>query len=155
MANVTAVTALTTGVTYFEYMGVAADPYTSCSVLANVTTAAVTITWAEVAIFKGTPPLNGTASLSRLGFTSVAATYNSTGIKSTAVTATVAPGDQLWAAIGSSATTPFQVRGMLADNIQTGVFQTGTTRPSTAAVPFTTTIGGAAAVPAKLAMKCT
>jgi hypothetical protein len=155
MANLTAVTALTTGTTYFEYMGVAAKPYTSCSVLANVTTAAVTITWAEVAIFKGTPPLNTTASLTRLGSTSVAATYNSTGRKSTAVTATVAAGDPLWVALGSSATTPFQVRGMLADDIQSGVFQTGAVQPSAAGTPYTTTLGGATAVPARVAMKCT
>jgi hypothetical protein len=154
-ANLTAVTALTTGVTYFEYMGVAPKAYTSCSVLANVTTAAVTITWAEVAVFKGTPPLFTTASLTRLGSASVSATFNSTGIKSTAVTVATTPGDPLWVAFGSSATTPFQIRGVLADNLQSGVFQTGTVQPSAASTPFTTTLGGAAAVPAWVRMKCT
>lgn len=154
-ANLTAVTALTTGTTYFEYMGVAPKAYTSCSVLANVTTAAVTITWAEVGIFKGTPPLNGTASLTRLGSTSVAATFNSTGRKSTAVTVTTAPGDNLWVAFGASATTPFQIRGQLADDLQSGVFQTGAVQPSVAGTPFTTTLGGATAVPGWVRMKCT
>ncbi|MDB5254176.1 MAG: hypothetical protein JWL80_242 [Parcubacteria group bacterium] len=154
-ANLTTVTALTTGVTYFQYMGVAGKPYTSCSVLQNVTTLAATITWAEVGVFKGTPVLNGAASLTRLGFTSVAATYNTLGRKSTAVTVAAAAGDQLWVAFGSSATTPFQVRGMLADDLQSGVFQTGTVRPSLAALPFATTLGGAAAVPAWVSMKCT
>ena len=153
-ANLTAVTAITSGTTYFEYMGVAPKAYTSCNVLENVTTAVATPTWAEVALFKGTPVLNGAASLTLLGFTSVTATYNTTGRKSTAVSASINPGDQLWVAHGSLATTPFQVRGQLADDLQSGVFQTGVVRPSLAATPFTTTLSTATAVPAWITMKC-
>jgi hypothetical protein len=153
-ATLTAVTALTTGTTYFEYVGVAGKAYTTCTVLTNVTTLAATITWAEVAVFKGAPVLNGNASLTRLGFTNVATTYNSTGRKSTAVTVTAAAGDNLWVAYGSTATTPFQIRGLLADDIQSGVFQTATVRPSTASSPQATTLGGATAIPGWVSMKC-
>ncbi len=155
-ANLTAVTAITSTNSYFEYIGVAAKPYTTCTVLQNVTTAAATITWAEVAIFRGTPVLNGNASLTRLGYTSVSGTYNSTGRKSTAVTLTGAfTGDNLWVAWGSQATTAFQVRGMLADDLQSGVFQTATIRPSLASSPQATTLGGATAVPGWVMVKCT
>ncbi|HEV2601810.1 MAG TPA: hypothetical protein VGT41_05980 [Candidatus Babeliales bacterium] len=153
-ANLTTVTALTTGVSYFQYMGVAPKAYTTCTVLQNVTTAAATITWAEVAVFKGNPVLNGAASLTRLGSANVAATYNSIGRKSTAVTVAAVTGDNLWVAFGSSATTPFQVRGMLADDLQSGVFQTATIQPSLAASPQATVLGGATVVPAWVSMRC-
>ena len=153
--SLTAVTALTTGLTHFTYMGAAAKNYTSCSILVNVTTAGATITWAEVAIFKGIPPMNTTASLTRLGSTNVSATFNSIGRKVTAVTVSVAAGDTMWIAYGSSATTPFQLRGLLSDDLQSGVFQTGSVQPSAAGTPFTTTLATATAVPAWARMKCT
>lgn len=153
--SLTAVTALTSGTTYFEYIGSTSKIYTSCSLIQNVTTAAATITWAEVGIFKGVPVLNGSASLTRLGFTSVATTYNSTGRKVTAVSLSgQSIGDNLWVAFGSSATTPFQVRGMLADDMQSGVFQDASVRPSTAASPQTTTLESATAVPSWVTVKC-
>ena len=152
----TAVTALAAKNIYFQYMGAANKNYTSCNVLANVTTAAAgTISYAEVGLFSGVPVLNGSASLSRLGYTSVAATYNSTGIKSTAVTATIPAGTNMWVAFSASSTTMLQLRGMMADNIQTGTFQTITTgQPSTVAIPIATTIAGATVVPVWVTMKC-
>ncbi len=153
--NLTAVTALTTGLSYFEYIGVAPRTYTSCTTLFNVTTQVATITWAEVAIFKGTPVINGNASLTLLGSTSVAATFNSTGRKSTAVTLTgAAAGDNLWVAFGSAASTPFQVRGMLADQMQSGALQTASVQPSAAGSPQATTLSGATDVGGRVAVTC-
>ncbi len=150
VSTLTAVTVLTTGVSHFIYMGRAANALTSVSIVQNVTTAAVTITWAEVAIFTGNlPTIGGAASLTRVGFTSVATTYNSTGRKTTAVTVSgVIPGDHLWVAYGAAATTMFQVRGMVADDLQGGTFQTDTIRPSLAASPEATAIASATLVPA-------
>lgn len=156
-ANLTAVTAFATNNSYFVFMGAAPKAYTSCDVRVRVTTAAATITWAEVGIFEGNPPtFGGAASLTRKGFTNVAATFNSTGQKTTTVAVSgVAVGNRLWVALGSQATTPFQVRGMLADDLQSGVFQTDASRPSTAASPEATVLGGATAVPPWVAMRCT
>jgi hypothetical protein len=148
LTNLTSVTVLTTGLTYFSYVGRVNDAITTCDVVQNVTAAAVTITWAEVAIFKGVPVGNGNASLTRLGFTSVAATYNSTGRKKTTIALSgVTPGDDLWLAYGSAATTPFQVRAGLADDLQGGMFQTASVRPSTASSPQAVTLAGATVVP--------
>lgn len=149
-ANLTAVTALATNTSQLLYLGRMGKAKTTCDVLVNVTTAVATsIIWAEIAIFKGVPVLNGNASLSRVGFADVTGTFNSTGIKKTTVALSgVSAGDDLWVAYGSQATTPFQLRGMLADNIQSGVFQTYAGRPSTAAIPQATVLAGAAVVPA-------
>ncbi len=152
----TAVTAMAAKSIYFQYMGVAPKNYVSCTILANVTTAAAgTISYAEVGLFSGTPVLNGAASLSRLGYTSVAGTFNATGIKQTVVTASIPAGTNMWVAFSASSTTQLQLRGMMADNIQTGTFQTITAgQPSTVSVPVSTTIAGAAVVPVWATMKC-
>lgn len=154
-ANLTAVTAFATQDAYYVYLGRAQHALTSCDVVCRVTTAAATITYAEVAIFTGAPVANGNASLTRRGFTDVAATFNSIGIKKTTVTLTgVSAGDDLWAVFASQATTPFQLRGCLADDIQSGVFQTtNAVRPSTAASPQATTLAGAAVVPPWVVVK--
>ena len=148
-ANLTAVTAMTTGVSYFLYVGRSPSALASLTFACNVVTAGATITWAEVAVFKGLPVVQGNASLTRLGFASVATVFNSAGRKNVAITLSgVATGDDLWLAFGSQATTPFQLRGMLADDLQSGVFQTATVRPSLATSPQATVLTGAAVVPA-------
>lgn len=156
-ANLTAVTAIATNNSIMQYAGRAAKAYTSCSLRSNVTTAAATITWAEVGVFKGALPGYGAnASLTRVGFTDVSGTFNSTGLKSTTISvSSVSAGDDLWVAFGSQATTPYQVRGDLADNLQEGVFQTYAGRISTASSPQSTVIGGAAVVPPRFVLKCT
>lgn len=155
-ANLTTVTALTSGLTLFEYLGRAPSALTTCNVIFQVATAATgAITWAEVAIFKGSPVANGNASLTRVGFTSIAANVNSTGIKNIAVAlSNVAAGDDLWIAFGgASATQQFQLRGMLADVLQSGVVQTASVRPSLASTPQAVTLAGAALVPAWCSVK--
>ena len=147
-ANLTTSTALTTGLCHFLYVGKAPSALTTLDMMAIVATAAATITWAEVAVYKGSVVVNGNASLTRLGWTNVAATFNSTGIKKTTIALSgVVAGDDLWLCYGSSATTPFQLGGLLADRIQSGVVQTASVRPSTTA-STATTLAAASLVPA-------
>jgi hypothetical protein len=155
-ANITAVTAMTTGVCHCCYMGVAPFATSSINLLASVTTAVATITWAEIAIYKGTPALNAVCpNLTRLGYVDVAAIYNATGIKNTAIPLTIPAnkGDNIWVVMGSLATTPFQVRGALADNLQTGMYQTLTARPSLTPGPIASVLAVLAAVPMWIAIK--
>ena len=156
-ANLTAVTALATNTSMMQYAGRAAKAYTSCDVRSNVTTAAATITWAEVGIFEGAlPGYAANASLTRDGYTDVSATFNSTGRKTTTISVSgIAQGDDLWVAYGSQATTPYQVRGSLADDLQEGVIQTYAGRISTAGSPQATVVGSATVVPARFVLKCT
>jgi hypothetical protein len=93
--------------------------------------------------------------LTRLGYTDVAASYNTTGRKNTTINLTVPanPGDNLWVVLGSQATTPFQIRGALADDLQCGIFNTLTARPSLTAGPITGVLAGATAVPGWVVIK--
>lgn len=153
-ANLTAVTAFATNTSYFVYLGRVSSAITTLTLRNRVTTAAATITWAEVGIFTGTPVLGGNPSLTRRGFTNVAATFNSTGQKSTAISLTgVSVNDELWVAFGSQATTPFQVRGGLADDLQTGWYCSVAGRISTLGTPVTVTLGSATLVPPWCAVK--
>ena len=155
-ANITTVTVFATGVCQVLYIGVAPFATSSINLLVNVTALVATITWAEIAIYKGTPTLNGACpDLTRLGWTDVSAVYNTTGRKNTNIALTIAAqvGEHLWVVLGSSATTPFQIRGCLADDLQTGLFNTLTARPSLTPGPIAGTLGGAAAVPGWVAIK--
>ncbi len=156
-ANLTAVTATATNTSIMVYAGRAAKAYTSCNLRSNVTTAAATITWAEVGVFEGALPGYGNnASLTRSGYTDVSATFNSTGRKTTTISvSSVAQGDDLWVAYGSQATTPYQVRGTLADDLQEGMVQTYAGRISTAGSPQATVIGSTSVVPPRFVLKCT
>jgi hypothetical protein len=106
---------------------------TSVDVTFRVTTAAATITWAEVAIATGTPVFQANPSLTVRGFLDTAAIVNSLGIKNVNVPLTlpINEGEDVWALIGAQATTALQVRAGLGDDIQTGTRATrATTRPS-------------------------
>jgi hypothetical protein len=155
-ANLTAVTALATGVCHAYYLGVAPFATSAINLLVNVTTALVTITWAETAIYKGTPALNGACpDLTRLGYADVSAVYNSTGRKNTTINLTVPanPGDNLWVLIGAAATTMCQIRGALADDLQCGIINTLTARPSLTPGPVAGTLAGATVVPGWVVVK--
>lgn len=155
MANLTAVTAFATNTSYFIYLGKVSSAISTLDIRCRVTTAAATITWAEVGVFTGAAPaFGGNASLTRRGFTNVAATFNGTGQKTTTVALTgVSANDELWLAFGSQATTPFQLRGGLADDIQVGWFATFAGRISLAASPQVVTLGSATFVPPWCAAK--
>jgi hypothetical protein len=153
-ANLTAVTAQATNTSYFLYCGRLNAAITTADVRFRVTTLAATITWAEIGIFTGTPVVGGNPSLTRRGFTNVAAVVNTTGLKTVTVALSgVSAGDDIWIAYGSQATTPFQARGTLADDLQSGVFCTFAGRISTMATPATATIAAATLVPAWARLK--
>lgn len=149
MANLTAVTAFATNTSYFIYLGKVSSAISTLDIRNRVTAAGATITWAEVGVFTGAAPaFGGNASLTRRGFTNVAATFNSTGLKTTTVALTgVTANAELWLAFGSQATTPFQVRGGLADDLQVGWYATFAGRISLAASPQAVTLASATLVP--------
>lgn len=121
-------TAIVSGTPHLVHIGRAPHNLTTCDVAMHVTTAAATITWAEVAIYRGDSP----TTVRRVGYTDVAASFNSTGRKLVTVALSdVMAGDELWVAYGSSATTPFQLRALLPDDLESGVFRTLGAQPST------------------------
>jgi len=136
---------------YFYYMGIAGINSENAEVQYIVDAGlALTISWAEVGIFRGDFTLGGGASLTRLGYTDISAQVYGvgTGIANrkkvnVALDQSIKVGDPIWVAVGMSASTMCQFHGYgRADEIQSGVFQTITTggRPSTLSVPVTTTV---------------
>jgi hypothetical protein len=146
-ANLTATKTCTSNTSFAVYLGRADAAYTSVVVRLRVTTAAGTITWAEVAIATGTPSPGGNAALTRRGFTDTAAIVNSLGQKSITVSVSgIAAGDDIWAIVGAQATTALAVRAGLADDLQLGgQASAAATRPSTMGAGTTFTIEGATA----------
>lgn len=147
IANLTDVTSNVNNRAYFLYLGRVTRAITTSTFVCRVTTAyvaGVAGAQAEVGVFTGEVVVNGAASLSRVGFTDVSGTFNTTGIKTTTISLSgVLIGDALWLAYGSGSSvggTRFQLRAMLADDIQSGVFQVFIGRISTMAVPATTTL---------------
>lgn len=133
-ANLTSTKTLTSGTAFALYVGKAPTANPTVNVRWRVTTAAATITWAEVAIATGAVVAGGNPSLTIRGFTNVAAVINSTGQKTTSVTTSgVAAGDDIWIVIGNQATTAGVVRAQsIADDIQTGAQAArASQRPST------------------------
>jgi hypothetical protein len=98
-----------------------------------------TVSWAELAIYKGTPVLSSPTTMTRLGFTDTSSIWNTgatgtAGNRTTTVTTTgMNIGDDLYAVFSNSTTgTVTQLRAGLADNLASGVYQTvSNTRPST------------------------
>lgn len=153
-ANLTAVTAFVTNTSYFVYLGRVSSAITTLDLRSRVTAGAATITWAEVGVFTGSPVLAGNPSLTRRGYTNVALTFNSTGLKSTTISLSgVSANDELWLAFGSQATTPFQLRGGLADDIQAGWYASVAGRISTLSTPVTVTLASGTLVPPWCAAK--
>jgi hypothetical protein len=151
-ANLTAVKTLTSASTFAYYLGQAQAAYTSITLRYRVTTATATITWAEVGI-ASSPQLTigGAASLTTRGYIDASGTNHlgvSTGIKSSAVAVTgVSAGMHLWAMFGNNATTAAVLRGALADDIQSGFFQSAAVRPSTMGAAQAFAVEGATTVP--------
>ncbi len=138
--NASTTKTLTSTSTFGYYLGRADRSVTSINVTYRITTAAVTVTWAEVAIATGIPVLGGNPNLTTRGFTSTAGTWVSTGVKVTNVVTTgIAPGADLWVLFGNNSSTAAVVRAGIADDITAGYQVTATVRPSTmgAATAFT------------------
>jgi hypothetical protein len=147
-------TAFASGESYAVYLGRAWKDNPTFDVVVEVTQAAATITWAEVAIASGLMLAGLAPSLTTRGFVSVAATFNTTGLKTTTVTTTgVKHGDDVWLILASNATTPFQVRACIPDILQSGVFcSKAATRPSTMAASSAFPVGGTTVVPPRVAV---
>ncbi len=142
--------AMTLGSTnaYCMYLGRADRPYSSVSIRYGVTSGISGTTWAELAIYRGTPTLGSGLTMTRLGFTDTSAVWNSTGNKTTAVACTgMAIGDDLWAVFSNSATGATQLRAGLVDSqLITGRFQSVVnSRPSTNST-LTTTVDSSTAM---------
>ncbi len=145
----TTVTSLSDSVTYFQFIGTAPSALTTGDIIARVTTATSGATWAEIGVFSGVFVPRTAASLTRRGFTDVLSIYNSTGLKRTAVALSgISQGDPIWIAFGGSNGINFQLRGLLADDIQSGVFQSFAGRLSQLTSPVTATIESITEVPA-------
>jgi hypothetical protein len=143
-ANTSTTLSLTSATSYAIYAGVCPVASSSINVTYNVTTACATITYAEIAIFKGSVNLNGNPTLTRLGFADISGVANTTGIKNTTISLSTAAviGDVLWIVLGDQATTTMIIRAGLADDIQTGIFATISGRPSTITSPTAWTLAG-------------
>lgn len=127
---------LTNATCHCVYLGAADRPYSSVKLAYNVTTGlGATITFAELAIYKGNPTIGSGTTMTRLGFTDTSGVWNTTGNKLTTVTTSnMAINDELWAvfAPSSSNATPMQLRAGATDDIGVGFFQTvAATQPST------------------------
>ena len=151
-ANLTATKTLTSTSTFAYYMGQAQAAYSSITLRYRVTTASATITWAEVGIASSPQvTIGGNASLTTRGYIDASGTSHlgvSTGIKTSAISVTgISAGMHLWAMFGNQATTAGVLRGALADDIQSGFFQSATARPSTMAAATAFAVEGATTVP--------
>jgi hypothetical protein len=128
---------------YAHYIATARKPWTSCVLMFRPTTAATSITWAEAAVLKGTPTLNGNPSLTSVGTADISAVINGTGIKSVTITLSgIAVGDNLWLAIASNSTGTDAVLRTLnyTGDVASGLWVTKTSsRPSTLAAGTTFT----------------
>lgn len=145
--NLTTTKSHTSGTTYFQYLGRADKQYSNIALRYRVTTLAATITWAEAAIYTGTPTdFASPPLLTRAGYTDISGVVTSTGLKTTAVAGTILPGQDIWAAFGNAATTVMVLRGGLADDLQVGYIHTSAIRPSTTS-SLTPTLGSGTEVP--------
>lgn len=157
-ANLTSTKTITSNSTFAVYLGKAPRAFTTCNLRLRVTTAAATITWAEVAIAKGSINVGGNPTLTVVGWSAVAAVVNSLGQKTIAINLAsgqrVDANDDLWALIGNSATTALQVRALsIADDLQVGLQASLATRPSlNVGVAQAYTIEGATTLAAWIAL---
>lgn len=133
--NATTNLTLVSGTDYAVYLGKADRRYVTIKLQYNVTTSPTVVTWSEVAIYKGSPILNGaTTVLTFCGFANLSSVVTSTGNKTTSITVTgITLNDDLYAVFGSSHTGTYTLRAGLADDLGTGFFSTvtGSLRPST------------------------
>ena len=117
------------------YVGKAPWALAGANVKYNVTTAAASITWAEVGLATGPVVANGNSALTVVGTTDISGVINSTGIKNTRILAThsIHEYDDLWIIIGNQATTVAEIRqGTNIDEHQQGMASSKVdTRPST------------------------
>lgn len=136
--NATTVLTLASGTDYAFYLGKADRAYSQVTIMCNVTTAiGATITYAEVAIYKGTPLIGSAATVYMCGWRECSGTtgqsnLGATGVKQIPIITTgITAGDDLWVVYGTQTSgTACVIRAGLVDDIGAGFIQTGTGRPS-------------------------
>lgn len=135
-AGLTSTKTLTSGTSFAVYLGKVPRSLSAVTVRWRVTTAAATITWAEVALATGAINIGGNPTLNVVGFADVSGAINTTGLKSTVVNVSAGQalnaGDDLWIVLANAATTAGVVRAVsIADDLQVGVQASlGSARPS-------------------------
>lgn len=133
--NLTTTRTVTSTNTIATYVGKAPRAMAGAYVRWRVTTAAATITWAEVALARGVVNIGANMTLTVLGYTGVSGAIASTGQKTTTVSVAsgqaIAEGDDLWVLVGNQATTAAVVRAQsVADDLQAGTQGSAVVRPS-------------------------
>lgn len=134
--NATTNQTVTSGTHLIFHLGKADRAYSTIKIRYNVTTQlGATITFAELAVYKGFPSIGSgttTNTLTRCGFTDTSAIFNSTGLKTTTVNVTdISIGDDLWVVFATSTSgTNMALRAGLIDDVQVGYVGTTTSRPS-------------------------
>jgi hypothetical protein len=122
--------------TWCIYLGRATGAYRYTCLGYRIITAAATVTWAELAVYKGRPSIGLGANLTRCGvydasslWTRSANTNYTTAVPVTGINA----GDDIWAVIGNSAVTSAVISAASSeDNIAAGFLQSASSnRPST------------------------
>lgn len=139
-ANASTVTNITSGDCFCVCVGKARKAWTTATIRYRIsTTSASGITWAEMAIYKGTPVVGGAATLSRLGYADISGQVNATGPYTIAVTISgVSIGDDLWVVFGMAATTMGTATSCVGDTVRGGFANEFTGQPSATASPTTT-----------------
>lgn len=121
---------------YANYYGKAGQALTQVTARLQVLTAGAGLTWAEIAVAKGTPALAAGTNLTVVGYANVAAVINSLGSKSIAIplTTPLVATDDLWLIYGASATvtSPALWASAIGDQTQAGTIlqASGSFRPS-------------------------
>jgi len=134
-ANLAGTRSITSTNTYAVYVGKAPRSITSANVRYRVTTAAITVTWAEVALATGSINVGGNPTLTVRGYADVSGVVTSTGQKTTSLSVSsgqsINEGDDLWVLYGNNATTVTVLRAQsIADDLQVGAAAFLATRPS-------------------------
>lgn len=158
-ASTAATVTLTTATSFILYVGKAPAPFTSCNVEFRITTAVgAPITAFKVGVLTGLlPDQNTVANLTSRGTSNVGAA-NTIGIHSIAVTTSgISAGDDIWVAVFSSTGgTAGVLRGMVADDLQSSVYQRYTTSGGDFSAMSATncnTVGGNTDVPPFLRLR--
>ena len=124
VGNLTASKSLFSNTSWAIYVGRAPFALSGVNVRCNVTLAAASITWAEVALATGPLVANGNSALTVVGTTDVSGVINTTGLKTIKIVSTkpVHEYDDLWIIIGNQATTVAEIRqGTNIDEHQQGM----------------------------------
>lgn len=135
-ANATTTQTVTSGTHIILLLGKADRAYSTVKVRYNVTTGlGATITYAELAVYKGDPSIGSattTNTLTRCGFTDTSGIFNGTGLITTTVNVSdISIGDDLWVVFATSTSgTNMVLRAGIIDDVQVGYIGTTTSRPS-------------------------